>query len=69
VIDIGGATRPAARRRKSPRNMIKPATTTIAIITIQVAATLSWPLSMSLTMLLCRLITPPTPMLPVALIR
>ena len=41
----------------------------MAIITIQVAAGLIWPLSMSLMMLLCRLITPPTPMLPVASIR
>ena len=41
----------------------------MAIITIQVAVGLSWPFSMSLMIELCRLITPPTPMLPVALIR
>ena len=39
------------------------------IITIQLAAGLSSPPSMSLMTLLFRLITPPSPMLPVALIR
>ena len=49
--------------------MIRPASATTAIITIQLAAGLSAPFSMSLMTLLCSRITPPTPIFPVASIR
>ena len=46
-----------------------PAATTSTIVTIQLAAALSAPPSMSLRTLLFSRMTPPLPMLPVALIR
>ena len=69
VMDCGGATSPLTRRRRSRRNIIAPATTTSAIITIQLATGLSAPASMSLSTLLFSRMTPPFPMLPAALIR
>ena len=49
--------------------MTTPATTVTAIITIQVAAGLRWPFSMSLMTEFCSAITPPLPMLPAELIK